>query len=141
MTDVRRLANRVKFGEQEELHGNDLENEGFGMVGAEGSQRLRIQSKKTSNASNAAKRLLAKQKRRNSTNDAAALGLSTSLAFTPVQGMELGTMTPAPGGVGLGSMDAADGTQSNYFSSSTPFLGVNKGTRQITKQNKGGSSK
>lgn len=122
ITDIRRLANRVKFGEQEEVIGNDLENEGFGMLGAEGSKRLRIQSKKTDTVSIAAKRRLAKQKR-NGISEAAALGITTNLA----DGIELGAVTPAPGGVGLGSIDADDTKQgTNYFSSSAPFLQVKK---------------
>lgn len=129
LTDVRKLANRVKFGEAEEVYGNDLEHEGFGMLGAEGSRRLRVQTKKTDTLSVAATRKLSKQRRRERKRDAAALGAATSLAFTPVQGIELGAMTPAPGGVGLGSMDAHDGTKSNYFSSATPFVGI-KGSSQ-----------
>lgn len=133
LTDVRRLANRVKFGQQEEIVGNDLENEGFGMFGAEGSKRLRIQSKKTDTVSIAAKRRLAKQKNRDGISEAVALGISTNLA----DGIELGAMTPAPGGVGLGSMDAkATKNESNYFSSSTPFLGIKKDNRQISKTEK-----
>ncbi len=122
---MRRLANRVRFGEAEEVYGNDLENEGLGMLGLDGSKRLRVQAKKTDTLSVAAARKLAKTRRQERRNrSSAASGFATSLAFTPVQGIELGAMTPAPGGVGLGSMDAQDGTKSNYFSSETPFVGV-----------------
>lgn len=123
ITDIRRLANRVKFGQQEEVVGNDLENEGFGMLGAEGSKRLRIQSKKTDSVSIAAKRRLAKQKGRNGISEAAALGITTNLA----DGIELGAITPAPGGVGLGSMNTnAAKSETNYFSPSTRFMQVKK---------------
>lgn len=133
LTDVRRLTNRVKFGKQEETMGNDLENEGFGMLGAEGSKRLRIQTKKTDTVSIAAKRRLAKQKSRDGISEATALGITTNLA----EGIHLGAMTPAPGGVGLGSMDAKDSSmESNYFSTSTPFFGVQKNQRQNAKPEK-----
>lgn len=139
-TDVRRLANRVKFGEQEEIVGNDLENEGFGMLGASGSNRLRVQTKKTDSASVTAKRKLAMQKKRNGLSEAEALEISGNagnLSFTTVQGLELGATTPAPGGVGLGSMDEKKANKgSTYFSSSTPFLGLRKEKREIAKTRK-----
>lgn len=140
LTDARRLANRVKFGEQEEILGNDLENEGFGMLGAKGSDRLRLQTKKTDSVSVTAKRKLAKQKKRDGVSEAEALGITSNtgnLSFTTVQGLELGATIPAPGGVGLGSMDnAGPNKESVYFSSSTPFLGVRKDKREIEKTRK-----
>lgn len=127
ITDLRKMANRVKFGEAEEVYGNDLENEGFGMLGQEGSRKLRVQSKKTDTLSVAATRKIAKTRRKERRNQSsAASGFATSLAFGSRQGIELGAMTPAPGGVGLGSMDAQDGTKSNYFASDTPFVGVKR---------------
>lgn len=126
LTDVRKMANRIKFGKAEEVYGNDLENEGFGMLG-EGSRKLRVLSKKTDTLSVAASRKIAKTRRKERREkSSAASGFATSLAFGSVQGIELGAMTPAPGGVGLGSMDMQDGTKSNYFSSDTPFLGVDR---------------
>lgn len=140
LTDARRLANRVKFGEQEEILGNDLENEGFGMLGAKGSDRLKVQTKKTDSVSVTAKRKLAKQKKREGMSEAEAMGITGNtgnLSFTTVQGLELGATTLAPGGVGLGSMDNIEANkESTYFSSSTPFLGVRKDNREIGKTHK-----
>lgn len=139
ITDMRRLANRVKFGEQEENLGNDLENEGYGMLGAEGSQKLRIQAKKTDSVSIAAKRRLAKEKKQAGASAAATLGIAgnSSLALSEPEGIQLGTVAPAPGGVGLGAIEANHGgKESTYFSASTPFLGVTKADRQIKKSEK-----
>lgn len=128
ISEMRKLANRVKFGEApEQGYGNDLETDGLGMLGQEGSSKLRVQPKKTDTLSIAAARKIAKTKRHERRNKAsqsssAANGFATSLAFSSVQGMELGAMTPAPGGVGLGSMDASDGTKSQYFDAETPFV-------------------
>lgn len=123
ITDMRRLANRVKFGQAEEVYGNDLENEGFGMLGGDGSKRLRVQAKKTDVLSVGVARKIAKTRRKEKRNPgSAASGFATSLAFGEGRGIELGAMTSAPGGVGLG-VDAEDGAKSSYFSAETPFLG------------------
>eukprot|EP00172_Hildenbrandia_rubra_P000225 Plantae.Rhodophyta-Hildenbrandia_rubra.ctg11003.p1 GENE.Plantae.Rhodophyta-Hildenbrandia_rubra.ctg11003~~Plantae.Rhodophyta-Hildenbrandia_rubra.ctg11003.p1 ORF type:complete len:516 (-),score=109.06 Plantae.Rhodophyta-Hildenbrandia_rubra.ctg11003:7729-9276(-) len=122
MTEVRKLANRVAFGKPEETYGNDFD-EGLGMLGSEGNSRLRIQVKRNTSAAKAANRKLEKIAKRRGAN-ARDPRLKSLTSFTPVQGMEFGMVTPAPGGITVGSLDAKDGTQSNYFSSNTPFMGV-----------------
>mmetsp|Transcript_2131 Transcript_2131/g.8375 ORF Transcript_2131/g.8375 Transcript_2131/m.8375 type:complete len:206 (+) Transcript_2131:1207-1824(+) len=124
MTDVRKQQNRMAFGKAEETYGNDMED-GLGMLGAEGSKKVRIQVKKTDSVAKAANRRLAKVKNQGGSG-ARAAGLTTTLNFTDQQGgFELGAMTPMPGGPTLG-LDNKDGTKSVYFSSATPFLGSDK---------------
>jgi U4/U6 small nuclear ribonucleoprotein PRP31 len=118
VTEMRKQANRINFGQAEAQYGNDMESGGLGVLGADAAGgRLRVAAKKTNSIALAANRRLAKKNRRGSGPSAAAVaGLTTT-----VQGIELGTMTPAPGGVGLGSLDTKEGTQSVYFSSTTGF--------------------
>jgi U4/U6 small nuclear ribonucleoprotein PRP31 len=116
VSEMRKQANRVKFGQAEEHYGNDIESNGLGMLGVEGSGKLRVLPKKSNSVLLAANRRLQKHARGPGPSAAVAAGLTTT-----VDGLELGAMTPAPGGVGLGSLDSRDGTQSNYFSSATPF--------------------
>lgn len=135
MTDMRKLANRVKFGEAEATYGNDIENEGFGMLGQEGSHKLRVQAKKTDTLNLAATKKIAKTRRHERRNRAsAASGFATSLAFGTATGIELGAVTPAPGGVGLGAK-SGDGTKSQYFDATTPFVGAqNRAKRNLEKK-------
>eukprot|EP01105_Mastigella_eilhardi_P026317 TRINITY_DN7524_c0_g1_i1.p1 TRINITY_DN7524_c0_g1~~TRINITY_DN7524_c0_g1_i1.p1 ORF type:complete len:532 (-),score=170.64 TRINITY_DN7524_c0_g1_i1:69-1664(-) len=93
LTDVRKQANRMQFGGVEETYRDT--GIGFGMLGAAGSGKLRVTS--------VDKGLLKKVKKDRltstmpGTRTAAGLrssgiatsGLSSSLAFTPVQGIEL----------------------------------------------------
>lgn len=125
MSEMRKQANRVNFNEAEAQYGNDMESGGLGLLGGPGgaggsgagaSGRLRVAAKKTNSLALAASRRMAKGGRR-APSAAIAAGLTTT-----VQGIELGTMTPAPGGVGLGRMDAADGTKSVYFAPTTGFV-------------------
>lgn len=141
MTDIRRLANRVKFGEEGEVGvGNDLENDGLGMLGAQGSNRLRVQSKKTTTMPLTAKRRLAKQKSKEGMTEAEKFGITGNeggLSLATGEGLELGTRTPAPGGVGVGDMEGGKGKErSTYFSAATPFLGIRKDGGGITKNRK-----
>lgn len=122
MSEMRKQANRVKFGQAEENYGNDVESGGLGLLAAENSGRMRIAPKRTNSVELAANRRLARDARkRTGPSVAIASGLTTT-----VEGLELGTKTPAPGGVGLGSIDARDGTRSVYFSSNTGFFGATK---------------
>ncbi len=124
VTDMRKLANRVKFGQAEATYGNDIENEGFGMLGQDGSHKLRVQPKKTDTLNLAAAKKIAKSRRNQRRARAtAATGFATSLAFGTAAGIELGAVTPAPGGVGLGA-DSGDGAKSQYFDADTPFVGA-----------------
>lgn len=123
MSEMRKQANRVNFGEAEAQYGNDVESGGLGVLGASGSGsgKLRVAPKKTNSLALAANRKMAKNmKKERGPSAVAAAGLTTT-----VQGIELGTMTPAPGGVGLGKIDevdvAASGTKS-VFAPTSGFL-------------------
>jgi len=124
MSELRKQQNRMAFGKLEETYGNDLDT-GFGMIGQDGSKKLRVEAKKTDSVEKAANRRLAKEQNRGGSG-ARAAGLTTTLTFSSGEGIQLGTTTPAPGGIGVGRMDASDGTKTNYFASSTPFLGLSR---------------
>ena len=82
MTDARKLQNRMVFGK---ISDDDLEGKNMGMLGMKsgnGRVRMAADSKKMMKA-------IKKQQKQNSHTSGAASGLSSSLAFTPVQGLEL----------------------------------------------------
>ncbi|KXZ56164.1 hypothetical protein GPECTOR_1g140 [Gonium pectorale] len=119
LTDVRKAANRMMFNQAEEewVDGDDVI--GLGILGKEGSGRLRIV------ASQQKQKLSAKQqkkfKARSYGSSGATSGLSSSLAFTPVQGIELENPSAR---LGM-DLDTKDGTQS-YFSQFGGFRSVKK---------------
>lgn len=109
MTDARKLQNRVKFGHVQD---DDLEGKEMGMLGLKsgnGRVRVNMESKRMMKA-------LKKQKLRNSSSGGATSGLASSLAFTPVQGLELEN----PNAPGAGKSKDS----SKYFSSSGGFKSV-----------------
>lgn len=77
ITDINKYANRMKFGEAEE---EVVEGRGLGMIGNMG--KVRIQIKKTQRINPSKKMMEVLKKNQQS-------GLESSLAFTPVQGIEL----------------------------------------------------
>ncbi|GAA5835708.1 hypothetical protein JCM3766R1_005828 [Sporobolomyces carnicolor] len=87
MTELRKQQNRVKFGEAEEEVGAFDETRGMGMVGSSsGHVRANVgESRSKAKLSKSAKGRIASIK----TSGTATSGLATSLAFTPVQGLEL----------------------------------------------------
>ncbi|GBG90601.1 hypothetical protein CBR_g50945 [Chara braunii] len=85
LTDMRKLANRMQFGIPEESTLGDGIGEGFGMLGQAGSGRLRLVASQSKLAAKAAK----KHKEKSYGSSGATSGLTSSLAFTPVQGIEL----------------------------------------------------
>lgn len=133
LTDARKLSNRLKFGEAEQIKGNDLENEGLGMLGAPDSQRLRVRSKKTDTVSIAAKRKLEKQKKREGQSEADRLGITSSIILTAdnpsSKALADEQTTPLPAVANSKSTEP----NSKYFTPLTPFLGVDKSSRQIAK--------
>uniref|UniRef100_A0A0D3BV49 Nop domain-containing protein n=1 Tax=Brassica oleracea var. oleracea TaxID=109376 RepID=A0A0D3BV49_BRAOL len=116
VTDMRKLANRMAFGTPEESSLGDGLGEGYGMLGQAGSNRLRISSVPSKLKINPT--IAKKLKERNYAGGATTSGLTSSLAFTPVQGIELCNPQQA---LGLGS-----GTQSTYFSESGTFSKLKK---------------
>ncbi|KAH0903564.1 hypothetical protein HID58_043067 [Brassica napus] len=116
VTDMRKLANRMAFGTPEESSLGDGLGEGYGMLGQAGSNRLRISTVPSKLKINPT--IAKKLKERNYAGGATTSGLTSSLAFTPVQGIELCNPQQA---LGLGS-----GTQSTYFSESGTFSKLKK---------------
>ena len=109
MTDARKLQNRVKFGHVQD---DDLEGKEMGMLGLKsgnGRVKVNMESKKMMKA-------LKKQKLRNSSSGGTTSGLASSLAFTPVQGLELENPNKP-----FADRHAGD---SKYFSSTSGFKSV-----------------
>jgi U4/U6 small nuclear ribonucleoprotein PRP31 len=114
VTDMMKLANRMQFGVPEESSLGDGLGQGYGMLGQAGSGKLRVSAARNKLAAKVAKKF----KERSYGSSGAACGIS-SLAFTPVQGIELSN--PQAHGNQLGS-----GTQSTYFSESGIFSKISR---------------
>mmetsp|Transcript_26655 Transcript_26655/g.37522 ORF Transcript_26655/g.37522 Transcript_26655/m.37522 type:complete len:478 (+) Transcript_26655:25-1458(+) len=80
MTELRKASNRISFGtEAQETYRNT--DKTLGMIGVSGFGKVRLTAQD--------KGILKKTKPQKSFDSGAASGLSSSLAFTPVQGLEL----------------------------------------------------
>ncbi|KAH8928953.1 Nop domain-containing protein [Atractiella rhizophila] len=89
-TELRKLQNRMRFGEEEEEVGAYDETKGMGMVGAS-SGRVRAgmgESRSKAKMSKMNKNRLAALRGKGPSGTATS-GLASSLVFTPVQGLEL----------------------------------------------------
>ncbi|KAK7301730.1 hypothetical protein RJT34_12602 [Clitoria ternatea] len=115
ITDMRKLANRMQFGVPEESSLGDGLGEGYGMLGQAGSGKLRVSVGQSKLAAKVAKKF----KEKNYGSSGATSGLTSSLAFTPVQGIEL--TNPQAHANQLGS-----GTQSTYFSETGTFSKIKR---------------
>ncbi|GMN41639.1 hypothetical protein TIFTF001_010860 [Ficus carica] len=115
ITDMRKLANRMQFGVPEESSLGDGLGEGYGMLGQAGSGKLRVSIGQSKLSSKVAKRF----KEKSFGSSGATSGLTSSLAFTPVQGIELSN--PQAHAHQLGS-----GTQSTYFSETGTFSKIKR---------------
>ncbi|KAF3431294.1 hypothetical protein FNV43_RR26025 [Rhamnella rubrinervis] len=115
ITDMRKLANRMQFGVPEESSLGDGLGEGYGMLGQAGSGKLRVSMGQNKLAAKVAKKF----KEKNYGSSGATSGLTSSLAFTPVQGIELSN--PQAHAHQLGS-----GTQSTYFSETGTFSKIKR---------------
>ncbi|KAJ3694796.1 hypothetical protein LUZ60_000173 [Juncus effusus] len=119
VTDMRKLANRMQFGIPEESSlGSycDGLGEGYGMLGQAGNGKLRV----AVGQSKLAAKVTKKFKEKNYGSSGATSGLTSSLAFTPVQGIELSNPQAAQANL-LGS-----GTQSTYFSETGTFSKIKR---------------
>ena len=92
MTELRKQANRMLFNKAEEEFIDGEDTIGLGTIGREGSGRLRAV------AAQQRQKLSAKSAKKYAGRSVggaggAASGLSSSLAFTPVQGIELANPT------------------------------------------------
>ncbi|TVU28362.1 hypothetical protein EJB05_19878 [Eragrostis curvula] len=114
-TNMRKLVNRMQFGVPEESSLGDGLGKGYGLLGQAGSGKLRVSTGESKPISQFAKRF----KEKNCGSGRLISGLTSSLAFTPIQGMELSS--PFTDGNILGS-----GTGSTYFSDTGTFLKITK---------------
>ena len=105
-TEVRRDANRMKMGPGQGEYGDSAMGRDFGMLGQDGSGKIRINKKQQ-------KKKKAKLLRAVAASSGTS-GLSSSLAFTPVQGLEL--MNPE---VQAAKVRAAN---SKYFGGTSGFV-------------------
>ncbi|KAK4488841.1 hypothetical protein RD792_004631 [Penstemon davidsonii] len=113
ITDMRKLANRMQFGIPEESSLGDGLGEGYGMLGQAGNGKLRVSVGQSRLAAKVAKKF----KQTSFGSGGATSGLTSSLAFTPVQGIELSN----PQANQLGS-----GIQSTYFSETGTFSKIKR---------------
>ncbi|XP_019184716.1 PREDICTED: U4/U6 small nuclear ribonucleoprotein Prp31 homolog [Ipomoea nil] len=118
-TDMQKLANRMQFGVAEESSLGDGLGEGYGMLGQAGSGKLRVSVGQS--------KLGAKVAKKFKKNYGSRSGLSSSLGFTPVQGIEL--WNPEAYVNQLGS-----GTQSTYFSETGTFSKIKRTKRYFQKK-------
>jgi len=109
ITELRKQANRMVFGpEAQETFRNTSKS--LGMIGVSGSGKVRLSAQE--------KGILKKQKQKVFGSSGATSGLSSSLAFTPVQGLELSNPD---------AVQKVKEANEKYFGVST-FARVNKST-------------
>lgn len=112
MTELKKQANRMMFNQAEEEVHDGEDTMGLGVLGKEGSGRLRALA--TEQRQKLSAKAAKKFAPRMFGSTGATSGLSSSLAFTPIQGIELANPNQA-------SADAMrDGTES-YFSEYSGF--------------------
>lgn len=114
LTDMRKATNRVNFNQQEEEFFDGEESIGLGVLGKEGSGRLRIVASQQRQKLTAK---TAKKYKQIAGRSGATSGLSSSLAFTPVAGFELANPM---GQQATELVDSKEGTES-YFSEYSGF--------------------
>ena len=115
MTELKKQANRMLFNQAEDEFIDGEEAIGLGAIGKDGSGRLRAlaaQQKQKISAKAAKRHGL---RNYGSASGVATSGLSSSLAFTPIQGIELVNPT------NVRAKESEDGTKSVYFSDTSGF--------------------
>ncbi|GMF15869.1 unnamed protein product [Phytophthora fragariaefolia] len=115
MTDVRREMNRQSFATADEEYGDNAMGITAGRLGQEGSGNLRIMRKEQKQSS---KKLRAAKFAASSARKPPLSGLASSLAFTPVQGIEL--MNPEAAKARVAEANK------KYFSAASGFVSVVK---------------
>lgn len=117
MTELKKQANRMLFNQAEDEFIDGEEVIGLGAIGKDGSGRLRALAAKQKQKISA--KAAKKHGLRNygSASGVATSGLSSSLAFTPIQGIELVN----PNNTRQGFKEVEDGTKSVYFSDTSGF--------------------
>ncbi|KAK4684547.1 U4/U6 small nuclear ribonucleoprotein PRP31, partial [Tremellales sp. Uapishka_1] len=112
-TELRKLQNRMEFGKAEQETGYGDETEGLGMIGSSSGKvrGLVVDSKSKAKLSKANKQRTQLLGRAAMSNDAKS-GMSTSLSFTPVQGLEI--VTPS-----LSAAQKVQAANERWFASGT----------------------
>uniref|UniRef100_A0ACD5YTU9 Uncharacterized protein n=1 Tax=Avena sativa TaxID=4498 RepID=A0ACD5YTU9_AVESA len=114
-TDMMKFANRMQFVVPEKSSLGDGLGKGYGLLGQAGSGKLRVSTGQSKLATNVAK----SYKEKNYGSSGVRFGLTSSLAFTPVQGMELSNL------LCLGNLICSR-TGRTYFSDSGAFLNIRR---------------
>lgn len=113
VTDVQKAKNKMIFGKAELT--DDYTGEGMGVIGQAGSGRLTIKKKDNQKLSKRLSRKTQAKLRRVKGVSVSSSGMASSIAFTPIQGMELvATDQPKPK------------SHNKYFSMSGGFVNVRK---------------
>lgn len=84
ITELRKSQNRMAFGEEEKEYGVDGESVGLGVIGSSTGKIRALQADTRGKVQLSKKQKLMLEKRSGNVS-----GFSSSLAFTPVQGLEL----------------------------------------------------
>ena len=127
MTEVRKQANRLAFNSVEDTYRET--GHGFGMLGKDGAGKLRVAAvekgilkKVKQNAAATFASGIATGIRTHASRVGTASGLTSTVAFTATQGIEL--VDPS---AGEASRREEEANNSGYFSSVTPFLSSTMG--------------
>lgn len=137
MTDLRRLKNRVAFGVQEQEAMYMDTTTGLGMLGQEGVQagagsRVRFAATDKGLLKGAGQKRLKQEQQKYGSGT--TTGLATSLAFTPVQGIELAAPDP------LAQQQRIREANEKYFSHTASFVKVSRKPSQQAAQEQAASS-
>ena len=141
-TEFRKLQNRMEFGKAEEETGVDDETVGLGMIGQAGKVRAQTVDSRSKGTRDSpvpwrlwltsvaklsrANKIRTQMLGRSATSQDAASGMSTSLSFTPVQGLEI--VTPS-----LSAATRVQAANERWFAGGT-FTHVKKETSNIPGQ-------
>jgi len=114
-TELQKQKNRLPFGTKAEVT-DDFTGEGYGMLGVAGGGRLAVKKENKQKLSQKLSRKTQAKLRRVRTASSGTSGIASSIAFTPVQGIEL---------VDRDALDKkAQITQNKYFSNTSGFIRV-----------------
>ncbi|WWD16212.1 hypothetical protein CI109_100638 [Kwoniella shandongensis] len=127
-TEMRKLQNRMEFGKAEDEVGIDDETVGLGMIGSAGRVRGEVADARSKAKLSRANKLRTQLLGRSAVSNDAKSGMSTSLSFTPVQGIEI--VTPS-----LSAAQRVQAANERWFAGGT-FTHVQKGGSTIPGQGK-----
>lgn len=117
-TELQKLQNRMEFGKPEEETGVDDETVGLGMIGS-GKVRAQVVDQRSRARLSRANKLRTQMLGRSALSSDSASGTSTSLSFTPVQGLEI--VTPS-----LSAAQKVQEANDRWFAPSGTFTHVKK---------------